>query len=274
MELDDPGEELEEEIEKPDLGEGIIAEEEEEFLESEEEEEEKDDVSVKELETLKEELSSLKTTVGSLKTDKRNLNKALHESRQKSKAVKDEPLTEDQLLQILKDADGDAQTIMNVVKYQAEQAANKSTGKAVVDADTKKKADEAQTTLDVMYPSLADDSSEMRQAVNKTKSYYGLNDHPLGDFFATGVQILDALPSLISAAEKRGKETALKGAADGKRKESIKGNLSHGKKGKKSSTAGLSESQSETATQLNLTASQLKTFKKIVGSSASVSVKE
>ena len=229
--------------------------------------EEKETVSTKDFEALQ---SSLK----SLEGDKRNLNKALHEARQK-KAVKEEaPLTDEQLLKILEDNEGDKQTILNVVKYQAEKAAKKVSGEVVTDADMKKKGKEANGILKNMYPSLDDDSSEMRKVVDETKSYYGLGEHPLGDFFATGIQVLNALPDLITFAENRGKESALKGKADDKRKSNIKDNLSHKKGGKKTSSAGLTESQTETAKQLGLSDAQLKTFKKIVGTSASVSVKE
>ncbi|NQT34749.1 hypothetical protein HQ587_06130 [bacterium] len=269
----------------PDLGEGIIVDDPnvdpddidpDADLDKDSDKDPKvDAVSKDDFDKLQSSFDSLQASLKSLEGDKKSLNKALHEARQKNKAAKkEEPLSEDQLLKILEEADGDAQTIMNVVKYQAEQAAKKSTGEAVTDADTKKKAKEAKGILSKMYPSLDDESSEMRKAVDETKSDYGLGSHPLGDFFATGIEVLNALPDLISAAEQRGKDAALKGKADGKRKESIKDGLSHGKGKQKTSATGLSSSQSETANQLGLSASQLKTYKKIVGSSASIQVKE
>lgn len=224
-------------------------------------------VSKKDYETLQEKLTRLEG-------DKKNLNKALHEARQKKAAKEDAPLTEDQLLKILQDNEGDPQTMLNIVKYQAEQAAKKVSGDVLSDAETKKKGKEANSVLKKMYPSLDDDSSEMRTAVDETKSYYGLDGHPLGDYFATGVQVLNALPSLIEAAERRGKDAALKDNADVKRKESIKDNLTP-KGGKKTPPgAGLTMSQKEAADQLNLTPGQLKTYKQIVGKTATVQVKE
>lgn len=221
----------------------------------------------------KEDFETLQNSVKKLEGDKRNLNKALHEARQKKVEKEDAPLTDEQLLKILADNEDDPQAILNVVKYQAEKAAKKASGEVVSDVEMKKKGKEAGDILRNMYPSLDDDSSDMRKAVNETKSYYGLDDHPLGDFFATGVQILNVLPDLISSAEKRGKESTLKGEADDKRKKSIKDNLSH-KGGKKVLSTGLTESQTETATQLNLSDAQMKTFKKIVGKTATVTVKE
>lgn len=243
-------------------------------LDEEEIDEDPDKKSKEKEETVpKKDFEDLQANFKKLEGDKRNLNKALHEARQKKAGKEDAPLTDKQLLKILEDNDDDPQTILNVVKYQAEQAAKKASGEVVSDAETRKKSKEADTLLKSMYPSLDDDSSDMRKAVNETKLYYGLGDNPLGDFFATGIQVLNALPDLITSAEKRGEETALKGKADDKRKKSIKDNLSL-KGGKEVLSTGLTESQTETASQLNLSDAQMKTFKKIVGKTATVMVKE
>ncbi|MEA2066543.1 MAG: hypothetical protein U9O65_05535 [Thermotogota bacterium] len=243
-------------------------------LDEEEIDEDPDKKSKEKEETVpKKDFEDLQANFKKLEGDKRNLNKALHEARQKKAGKEDAPLTDKQLLKILEDNDDDPQTILNVVKYQAEQAAKKASGEVVSDAETRKKSKEADTLLKSMYPSLDDDSSDMRKAVNETKLYYGLGDNPLGDFFATGIQVLNALPDLITSAEKRGEETALKGKADDKRKKSIKDNLSL-KGGKEVLSTGLTESQTETASQLNLSDAQMKTFKKIVGKTATVTVKE
>jgi len=264
------------------LLEGLEKEEQEEVDLGEESEKEEDEPSKKKKTSDKDdaektELESLKEQLSELRNDKIDLNKALHQARQKAKATKKEveaPLTDAQLLKILDEADNDPQTVLNVVRYQAEQAARKISGEAISGAELKRKQRESDKVLYEMYPSLSDESSDIRKAVDETKSYYGLDGNPLGDFFATGVQVLSALPGLLSAAEKRGEEKALKGKADDRRKKSIKDNLSHAKGGKKSFVTGLSESQAETAKQLGLSEPQMKTFKKIVGKATSVSVGE
>jgi hypothetical protein len=236
-----------------------------------------DTVSKKDFDELQGKLKKIEDDKRTLTTEKRNLNKALHEARKAKKSTKeddDEPLTDEQLLKIIKENEGDAETILRVVKHCAERAAKETSGQVVTDSDIQKKSKEAGGILNKLYPSLSDDSSEMRKAVDETKSYYGIDSHPLGDYFATGIQVLQALPDLILAAEKRGKDGALKEKADGKRKETIKDGFSHKKKGSSSSSAGLSTSQSEAAGQLNLSPSQLKTYQKIVGKTASIQVKE
>lgn len=239
-----------------------------------EKEPEVETVSLKDFEDVKDSVKTLEKELKRSQGDKTNLNKALHEARQKKVVTEDAPLSDDHLLKILDDNVGDSQTILNIVKYQAEQAAKKVSGEVVNDADMKKKAKEAGDILTSMYPDLSEDGSEMRTAVDETKGYYGLDDHPMGDFFATGIQVLNALPGLIASAEKRGEETALKGKADGKRKQEISDNLSHTRRDKQSSGTGLTESQNETAEQLGLSSAQMKTYKQIVGKSATVQVKE
>jgi len=267
VEVEDEDEESEKD---PDPDDEIIVDglEDEEEQDPDDEEESEETVSFKDYEELQKKMERLEG-------DKKNLNKALHEARQKKAAKEESPLTDEQLLKILEDSEGDNQTILNVVKYQAEQAAKKASGDAFSNAEMKKKSAEANSVLKKMYPSIDDAASEMRTAVDETKAYYGLDGNPFGDYFATGIQILNALPNLIEAAEKRGKEAALKDKADVRRKESIKDNKPPLKGGKRSSPdAGLSESQREATKQLNLTPGQLKTYRQIVGKTAVVQVKE
>ena len=234
-----------------------------------------DTVSKADFDALKTDLDSTKSEMQKLRTDKTSLNKALHEARQK-KAPKEEdaPLSDEQLLKILSDNDGDPQTILNIVKYQATQAARQISGEVVSDADIKKKSEDAAGMLDEMYPSLSDQTSEMRQAIDATKKHYGLDGNPLGDLYATGVKVLEGLPDLIAAAEERGKKEGLADRADNNRKDKIKSNLSV-KKGSKGSSKGLSSSQEEAAGQMGLSPAQLKTYQKLVaGKATTVQVKE
>ena len=222
-----------------------------------------------------EKLANLEKTVKQLQNDKFKLNKALHEARKKKKkdSEKEEPLTDAQLLDILEENKDDPETILRVVKYQAEKSAKEASGKAVSTAEIKRQAKEAGDLLGQMYPSLYEEGSEMRQAVDSTKEKLGLNDNPLGDYFATGVQVLNALPELIVAAEKRGEAIALKKKVDNKRKQSIKENSRVSSKSKAEKKHVLTDTQVEAAKQLNLTEGQLKTYKKIMGSKT-VEVKE
>lgn len=259
------------------LIEGLEKDESEDIDLGESEKDLKEEISEKEETGETEELEALKQRLKDLETDKKDLNKALHQARQKTKAIKKEgesPLSDAQLLKILEDNEDDPQTILNVVRYAAEQAAKKETGEAIISADLKAKQKEAEKTLYEMYPSLSDESSDIRKAVDETKSYYGLDGNALGDFFATGVQVLNALPGLLESAEKRGRELGLKSKTDVKRKEGIKDNLSLSKRKEKSFAGGLSTTQFETAKQLGLDEAQMKTYQKLVGKTGTVMVKE
>ena len=249
--------------------------------EKEEKEKKEKEASASEKDEDAEVLKNLRTQLERLQTDKTNLNKALHQERQKLKTVKKEseetePLDEKQLLKILEENEGDSQTILNIVKYQAEQAARKITGEVVTTADLKNKQKEMNTTLYSMYPSLSDESSDMRKAVDETMDYYNLKTHPLGEAAAVGIQVLSSLPNMLAAAEKRGKEGALKEKADSSRKTSIKDNVSLSSKKSLKDTDELTGSRQEAAKQLNLTPSQMKTYKKLVakGAPSTVLVKE
>ena len=218
------------------------------------------------------ELNELKSKVEKLETDKQNLNKALHKTRQKAKETKtEEVLSKDQLRQILEENAGDPDTMLRVLEYQAKQFGKEAAQTVVTDDKLNSIQKEADEMLIEMYPSLAEESSAMRKAVDETKSNYGIANHQFGDLFATGVRILHALPGMIEAAEKRGREEGKKGKADEVRKESIKGDDLFKTKGSKDQ--GMTESQSSAESQLNLNKNQQAIYRKLVGKkAASVSV--
>jgi len=230
-----------------------------------------------------EDIKALKEQLDTLKTDKINLNKALHEQRQKlkglkqSKAEEDEPLTDAQIEQIYEENKDDPKVLLRIIKHQAEQAAKKASGKAIVDSDTKSKVKEADNLLLTMYPKLSEEGSEIRTATDEIKSFYGIDENPFGDFFAMGVQVLNALPGIISSAEQRGEEKALNSKtitikADEKRKADIKTTQSSRPSKTVVTTAGMSKTEIETAKQMNLSPGALRTYQKLVGKKASNSV--
>lgn len=227
-------------------------------------------------------VEDLNQKVTALLVDKTNLQKALHEHRQKAKSLKaakddkDDPLTEAQLIKIYEENKDDPKTLLRIVAHQAEQAAMKASSKVVLDSDIKKKVKEADGILSNMYPKLNEEGSDIRLATDETKSFYNIDEHPFGDFFAMGIQVLNALPNLLEAAEKRGESTALNTKADGTRKKDIKANQTQ--HGKKPVVKGgdLSNTEAETAKQMNLSPGAFKTYQKLVGNKQSkhVQVKE
>jgi hypothetical protein len=154
----------------------------------------------------------------------KELNRALHEERQKGKKKDDEvSLTDDQLLGIMDQYKDDPKTLLNVIKYQAQQAAKGETKKVVDDEVTKAKKAEAETFLYNAFPDLEKDDSELRAAVNKTIQYLGVDNHPLKDLFGTAVEYLRAGPKLMREAYEKGMKDAKAGKVEEKRKEDVKG---------------------------------------------------
>jgi len=218
---------------------------------------------------LSDDIAKMKSEIEQLKNDKSNLNKALHKTRQKSKEVKEEEvLSKDQLKSILSENEGDPEAMLRVLEYSAEQIAKKVSSDTVSSAELKKLERESNDMLIGMYPSLAEESSDMRRAIDETKAHYGIENNPLGDLYATGIRVLNSLPSLIDAAEARGKEAGKKGIAESNRKKSIKdSDLDLGKNVK--TAKGLSDTEAAAESQLNLTEGQKKIYKQLVGKKAS-----
>ena len=155
----------------------------------------------------------------------KELNRALHEERQKRKEKDEVALTDDQIMGLLNEYKDDPRTLLNVIKYQAQQAARGETKKAVEDEGTKAKKAEADAYLAKTFPDLDKDGSELRTAVNKTKEYIGVADHPMGDLIGTAVEYLRAGPVLMRQAYEKGVADAKAGKAEEARKGEIKETL-------------------------------------------------
>lgn len=113
----------------------------------------------------------------------KELNRALHEERQKRKWATEKEevvLTDEQVIGLLEEYKDDPRTLLNVIKYQAAQAAKGATKQAVEDEGVKAKKAEADAYLNKSFPGLNEEGSELRAAVDKTKEYIGVKDHPLG----------------------------------------------------------------------------------------------
>ena len=152
----------------------------------------------------------------------KELNRALHEERQKRKEKDEVALTDDQILGLLEEYKDDPRTLLNVIKYQAQQAAKGETKKAVEDEGTKAKKAEADAYLSKSFPGLNEEGSELRAAVDKTKEYIGVKDHPLGDLVGVAVEYLRAGPVLMRQAYEKGVADAKAGKVEEARKGEIK----------------------------------------------------
>ena len=201
----------------------------------------------------KEEFEELKAQNQKLQKD---LSRLAYEKRQEKKVEKaeDAQLSDADLAKIIEEHKDDPAVLLNTFKYVADQRAKKTKNEAIDEVDTKRKAEYISGVLHKYYgESVDDESSDLRQAINKAKSYAGFEDHPLGDGIGAGLVVLDQLPVLLKNAYERGKAEATNGTVEKKRVSSIE----NGKtfvKGKLDSSvtakSKLSESELETAQRM------------------------
>lgn len=208
--------------------------------------------------------------IARLEQDKKNLQKALHTERQKKKEPAKEDsvtLSDDQLLGIIKENPENPEVLLRVVRYVSERAAKGEKAAAISEIDVSQKSKAVNNMVLERYPSLAEESSEMRTEIDAVKESLGLKDSPFGDAFAVGVKVVEQLPTLLRNAFEKGKAEALKDAAEKKRGDKIEDTkLTPKGKGKAADDADeLTQDQSSTASQLGMTPSQKKIYAKLVG---------
>lgn len=218
-------------------------------------------------------LSEFEQRLARLEKDKRDLQIALHKERQAKKAApkkeEDAELSDEQLEQILRENPGDEKVWLRVQNYIAQRAAKRQKVEAIQEVNTSAIKQKLDGLILSRYPDLTIEGSEMRNEVEQVKSALGLSNHPYGDFFAVGTRVLETLPQIIKDAYEKGRADGISGKADERRKDKIKGDELTPSGGKKKSggDAELSKDQSEAAKQMNLTASQKRIYKSLVGKS-------
>ena len=134
----------------------------------------------------------------------KDLNKALHEARQKKGGDEEASLTDDQIKGILEEYKDDPSTLINVIKYIAKSTAKGEADKSIDSVQIKHKQKVTEEFIHKTYPSLLEDGSQIRTTVDKMKDEYLLKDHPLGEYLATSVTIMGALPSILKSAYDKG----------------------------------------------------------------------
>lgn len=233
--------------------------------------------------SIEDRMKAMESTVGRLERDKKNLQKALHEERQSKKGSKGEEieLTDDQVLAIIEEHKGDAKVMLNAMKYYAAQEAKKAGKRAVDETELKGKKAEIDRLMKQRYPDIENEDSDIRKGINETKDALGINEHPFGDYFAAGVNVLNHLPQIVKHWYEQGKKAALDTKTEKARDKQIKdGDLTPSTKGKAGDLdgTGLSASQLEAAKRVfgpKPTKQQLTLYKnQVLASSRKPSKKE
>jgi hypothetical protein len=208
-----------------------------------------------------------------LKADKNDLKKALHEERQEKKGKRGSDaedgkatLSDEQLKSLLEEHRDDPNVLFNIIKFKAEQIARGIKAEALNESEMMQKKAQVDQFMRSRYQDFDDEDSDIRRGLLPIKKAFGLSDHPFGDYFAAGVQVLDSLPQIVKHWYEEGKKAALTDQANDKMKDSIKdGQLLPSKKKADDAdrgSQGLTASQMETAKRLGFnTPQQLRLYR-------------
>lgn len=202
--------------------------------------------------------------VKSLRKKKSQLNKALHQARQKNKQTNsDEPVnySDEDLVGLVDRYKDDPAALLQIMRFVGTQSAKQQTDFANLE---KVKQNHDAYVVD-RWPEMADEDSELYQQANETKQALKLEDHPLGDYIALSTLICEALPDLQKVSYDQGVNDAKKGTVKANRQ--IETNIQKNKltPSHKENVGGESMSaiSRKVAKQMNLTKRQIALMKKI-----------
>lgn len=205
-----------------------------------------------------------------------DLNKALHEERKSKKEAaksKDEEppkVTRTELKKLYEEYKDDPDTMFQLIEYVAAEAAKGASKDAISRNKVTDNRKEIDGYLQQNFPDLYTDASELRRAVDKTKSEMGFDDHPYGDFVGTAIQTMLNLPHLAKKYYDQGRSDANSGKAEKKRQELVKdGSLTpKGKGNAGTDVKGLQGKHLEVANRLELSPSARKILEKMTSKGA------
>jgi hypothetical protein len=211
----------------------------------------------------------LQKQIQELERKNKGLLKDLHKERQakKASATKEPevPLNREQLIQIIKESDGDPETLIKVLEYQASQTAKAVKAEALDEVSVNNNKANLENMVYSRYPQLLEPDSEMRTTIDNVAEKLGLSNNPYKDYLATGAKLLEDLPSVIKQAYEKGKADANIEGAEAKRKESIsKSKLTPtGERASKADGGSLTATEKETAVLMDLSPSQKKIYEQL-----------
>jgi len=223
-------------------------------------------------------VQQLQAEIDKLKTDKVNLNRALHEERQSKKKAKtdeaEDDLTDAQLKDLMKEHHDDPDALFNIVQYMARKVAKGEKKAALNEAEIANKRRDIDIYISKRNPDYADPESEIRKEAEKTKAQLGLEDHPYADILALGVNAYLSLPEIMKQVYAKGKEDALKEAAETNRKKDVKNSslTPKGEGGKSSHAPALTKDIAAVAKQMNMTPGQAKVYQRLMSSKGGHSI--
>lgn len=219
---------------------------------------------------LEQRLAKIEKDYTSASTHIKDLQKALHATRQENKALKEgkdsekDFFTDAQFDAILEEHGSDPKVLRNVIKQMAKQEAAKG-GKAIVDdVETKQVKTNLDGFLSREWPEVLQEGSEARSAVEKAKEHFRIGDHPYGDFLAASAHAMTNMKVIIKNVEDRVRKEVLEGKAEVARKQVV-GSTKLSDKGTKSAAPkGLPVDVTSKAKQMGLNKRQTEIYAKLL----------
>lgn len=213
----------------------------------------------------------------SLKQQINDLNRALHHERQKAKErdkakESDEPvLTDAQIKELIRTHGDDPDTLLQINRYIAEQAAKKASKESVDAQQLAQMKAKVDAHVSTAYPELYQEGSQARGYVEKIKGSLNLSSHPFGDYLAASAWVADNIEVIKKQEYERGKEEGLKGKVNETRKQNIKTSAPiPPKPASKKVSVKIPDEVREVADRLEMTPDQMKIYAKLRGKSNSM----
>lgn len=194
------------------------------------------------------------------------LNKKFYELRKSKKETKSEgddkpAFTDAQLLKILEEHQGEPAVLLQVMKHMSEIQASKTEKQAVEGAEIRQQQSQAEAWLHATVPGLYEDGSEIRMQTDTVKEKLKLDNHPMGDFFATTAILASTLPQRIAAERADERKKVLAELGESARKKELKGAAPAGGKTSKTTAGAVSDAEfTRQGKEMQLTGSALKLY--------------
>jgi hypothetical protein len=209
----------------------------------------------------------------------KDLQKALHQTRQENKQLKDgkgakaedEFLTDEQVKAILEEHGNDWNTVLRVINHQATKAATKARGEVVNEVETKKVQARLNEFLQAEWPDVVKEDSEIRPHLDKTKEELGIEANPYADFLAAGAHFLTnwrkMADTIVKQTEERVRKETLGEKAEGARKVVVQKTSLAGKGGadKTKAAPAVPANVDAIAKQMGMTPRQRQIYTQLVG---------
>lgn len=207
---------------------------------------------------------NMELRMNQLESDKKGLQTALHQARQKNKKKKDSESDEDvvfndeQLVGMIEEHGNDPETMLRIFKQVATQTTNDKTNAEEIS----KIKNTHDTYVSERWPDIDNPDSDLSKKVNQALKTLRVENHPMGNYLALSVMVTEELPNIQAEAYERGKADAMKDKGVSSKKKV--NNLTPSGNKKSSKKSKLDGKLLKTANQIGLDERQRKIYAKLI----------